>query len=50
MKIITERKELGLPFDISVIQEFEKNFKNKNFIFSNGIDLIYELFNMERKF
>jgi len=29
--------------------EFEKNLRYKNFIFSNGIDLIHELFNVERK-
>ena len=29
--------------------EFEKKVKHKNFIFSNGIDLIYEIFNFDRK-
>jgi 2-octaprenyl-6-methoxyphenol hydroxylase len=29
--------------------EFQKNIKHKNFIFSNGIDLIHEFFNIERK-
>jgi 2-octaprenyl-6-methoxyphenol hydroxylase len=29
--------------------EFQKKTKHKNFIFSNGIDLIHEFFNIERK-
>ena len=29
--------------------EFQKEIKHKNFIFSNGIDLIHEFFNIERK-
>ena len=29
--------------------EFENIMKHKNFIFSNGIDLIHEFFNFERK-
>ena len=29
--------------------EFENNMKHKNFIFSNGIDMIHEFFNIERK-
>ena len=47
--IIKNKKDLGLPLDISVNREFENNMKHKNFIFSNGIDLIYEFFNLERK-
>ena len=42
--------ELGLDLDISVNKEFEKNTKNKNYIFSYGIDSIHEFFNLERKF
>jgi hypothetical protein len=40
---------LGLPLDNSVNLEFEKNQKYKNFIFFNGVDLIHELFNIDRK-
>jgi 2-octaprenyl-6-methoxyphenol hydroxylase len=47
--IIQNKYDLGLPLDNSVIYEFEKNLKYKNFIFSNGIDVIYEFFNFERK-
>ena len=49
LEIIKKRLDLGLPLDSSVNSEFEKNLKYKNFIFSNGIDLIHELFNVERK-
>ena len=47
--IINNKIALGLPLDYSVNSEFEKKFKDKNFIFSNGIDLIHEFFNFERK-
>ncbi len=46
--LIEEKIDCGLPLDISII-EFEKNLKHKNFIFSNGVDLIHEFFNIERK-
>ena len=47
---ITKKKlDLGLPLDSSVNSEFQKNLKYKNFLFANGVDLIHELFNMERK-
>ena len=49
LKIISNKKILGLPLDQSINYEFEKNVKHKNFIFSNGIDLINEFFNFERK-
>ena len=48
-KIIGDKCELGLPLDNLVNEEFENILKHKNFIFSNGIDLIYEFFNIERK-
>ena len=47
--IIKNKNDLGLPLDSSVSNEFEKISKYKNFIFANGIDLIHELFNIERK-
>ena len=49
MNIIKVKLDLGLPLDSSVNKEFEKNLKHKNFIFSNGVDLIHEFFNIERK-
>ena len=49
INIIKNRKDLGLPLDSSVNYEFENSLKHKNFIFSNGVDLIHEFFNLERK-
>ena len=48
-QIIKKKLDLGLLLDSSVIIEFQKKIKHKNFIFSNGIDLIHEFFNIERK-
>ena len=47
ISLIDKRLILGLPIDQSINTEFENNLKDKNFIFSNGIDLIYEFFNIE---
>ena len=49
LDIIKDRISLGLSIDSSVNSEFQKNAKHKNFIFSNGIDLIHEFFNIDRK-
>tara|TARA_B110000008_G_scaffold276930_1_gene317184 strand:+ start:788 stop:1867 length:1080 start_codon:yes stop_codon:yes gene_type:complete len=49
LNLIKNRIDLGLSLDSSINDEFEKSLKHKNFIFSNGIDLIQELFNIERK-
>ena len=49
VEIIKERKDLGLPIDSIISDKFEKKIRHKNYIFSNGIDLIYEFFNFERK-
>jgi 2-octaprenyl-6-methoxyphenol hydroxylase len=38
-----------LQIDTSILSDFEKQTKHKNFIFSNGIDFIYEFFNIEKK-
>jgi 2-octaprenyl-6-methoxyphenol hydroxylase len=38
-----------LQIDTSILNDFEKQTRNKNFMFSNGIDLIYEFFNIEKK-
>ena len=48
-EIIKNKIELGLQIDSSILKEFEKQTKNKNFLFSNGIDFIYEIFNIEKK-
>ena len=49
LEIIQNKISLGLPINSSVNQEFQKNTKHRNFIFSNGIDFIYEFFNYEGK-
>ena len=49
LDIIKHKLDLGLLIDRSVGIEFQNNLKHKNFIFSNGVDLIHELFNIERK-
>ena len=49
LEIIKNKISLGLNLDSSVNYEFEKKLKHKNFIFSNGIDLVHEFFNFERK-
>ncbi len=47
--LIDKKIYLGLDFDSSVCQEFQKKSKDMNLIFSTGIDWIYELFNLENK-
>ena len=48
-EIVQKKLNLGLPLDKSVNDEFEKKSKHINYIFSNGIDFIYEFFNFESK-
>ena len=48
-KIIQDKIDLGLQLDTFVLEEFEKKTKNKNFIFSNGVDFIYQFFKFDRK-
>ena len=48
-EIIQDKIELGLHIDSAILSDFEKRTKNKNFMFSNGIDFIYEFFNIEKK-
>ena len=47
--LIQNKIDLGLPLDSKLNIEFEKKQKYKNYIFSSGIDLIHEFFNLERK-
>ena len=49
LEIIKFKINLGLDLDNSIFMEFEKRTKHKNYIFSNGIDFIYEFFNFENK-
>ena len=48
-KIIQTKIDLGMQLDSSVFFDFEKKTKDKNFLFSNGIDLIYKIFNFDKK-
>ncbi len=47
--LIEFKKAHGLLLDSSICSDFEKNTKNKNYLFSSGIDFIYEFFNHENK-
>ena len=48
-EIIQNKIDLGIQLDPLILEEFEKKTKHKNFIFSNGIDFIYEFFNFDKK-
>ena len=48
-EIIQNKIDLGMQLDSSILQAFEKETKNKNFLFSNSVDLIYEIFNFDKK-
>ena len=48
-KIIQNKIDLGIQLDSSTLIEFEKETKNKNFLFSNSVDFIYEVFNFDKK-
>ena len=48
-KLIKFKRDHGLDLDTSICSDFEKNAKDKNYLFSNGIDFIYEFFNFENK-
>tara|TARA_Y100001970_G_scaffold153026_1_gene187449 strand:- start:7682 stop:8761 length:1080 start_codon:yes stop_codon:yes gene_type:complete len=47
--LIDKRINLGLDLDKSICNEFEKKSRSTNYLFSTGIDWIYELFNFESK-
>ncbi len=49
LEIIQIKIDLGLPINSSVNEEFQKKTKHRNFIFSNGVDFIYEFFNYDGK-
>ena len=48
-KIIQDKINLGLQLDSLILEEFQNKTKNYNFIFSTGIDFIYEIFNFDKK-
>jgi len=48
-RLIQNKIDLGMQIDSSILVDFEKDTKNKNFIFSNSINFIYEVFNFDKK-
>ena len=48
-EIIQKKINLGIQLDSSILSDFEKETKNKNFLFASGVDFIYEVFNFDKK-
>ena len=48
-EIIQNKIDLGIQLDTSILSDFEKVTKSKNFLFSKSIDFIYEVFNFDKK-
>ena len=48
-ELIKLRLNCGLELDQSIFHDFEKKTRHKNYIFSSGIDFVYEFFNFENK-
>ena len=49
LMLIEFKVDHGLNLDSSICSEFEKQKKHENYLFSSGIDFIYEFFNLESK-
>ena len=49
IKIIEYKISYGLKLDSSICEEFENKSKHTNYIFSNGVDFVYEFFNTENE-
>ena len=47
LNLIRDRKNLGLPIDSSLCENFEGKTKHLNFMFASGNDFIYEFFNYD---
>ncbi len=47
--IIDLKLKNGLEVDNSIYEEFQNMTKHKNYLFSSGIDFVYEFFNFESK-
>ena len=48
-QLIKFRLDHGLELDSSICDDFEKRTKHKNYLFSSGIDFVYEYFNLDNK-
>ena len=49
LNLIDKKINLGLDIDKSLCQDFQNYSRDKNYLFSTGIDWIYELFTLESK-
>ena len=49
VSLINNKINLGLDLDSSVCIDFENKMKNKNYLFSKGVDWVYEFFNLESR-
>ena len=49
LELIKFKNEHGLDLDISICSDFEKKTRTNNYLFSSGVDFIYEFFNFESK-
>ena len=48
-ELIKFKLDHGLDLDSSICVDFEKKTKHKNYLFSNGIDFVYEFFKLESR-
>ena len=48
-EIIQKKIDLGMQLDAAIFSDFEKKTKNKNFVFANSVDFIYEVFNFDKE-
>jgi 2-octaprenyl-6-methoxyphenol hydroxylase len=49
LDLIRFKMDHGLELDESICKDFEKKSRHKNYLFSNGIDFVYEFFNLDSK-
>ena len=49
LRLIKFKSAHGLDLDHSICSAFEKETRHKNYLFSNGIDFVYEFFNLDSK-
>ena len=47
--LIEHKLKNGLELDNSICEDFQNITRHKNYLFSSGIDFIYEFFNLESK-
>ena len=47
-KIIQNKIDLGLQLDSIVLDEFQKKNRHINSIFLNGVDIVYEVFSLDK--